>query len=297
MALLEQARKVPLRDWVAYRRILWLSRDRLLFLRQHPNREHAHFHVCVADLTLGKITFLAPLTQRFNRFTGVRWEQSVSPNGRWLLWIDRGRRSSATVASLDGLCCVSWTLDNDCDPMFWTPDSRGIVSTDLSQTYGNVSTLRRLTPPYRPEPYAALPRGIRNVDTLLVVDATRVIVVPFTDGELVQRVPIVHTGLLDNALRQRVTVVSFPTKIALWEACISPDGCWCAWLVGNLPGSAATTSALWVSRTDGSQLRSVGEIRVGPDTIPPAALSWRPYSRTISFSYDGALWVVPTGLA
>lgn len=262
-------------------RLFWLSDHALLVRRDGGRTWHR------LDLRTGATAALTALTRRYRRTGSLLQPLSVSPDRAWLLWTDNDRTVHA--ATVDGARSFSVPVENTWDPVLWMPDSQALVTTDLSQTYGNAATLHPVRAPHAPRAFAfhaPVAWRLSNLDQTHLLAADRLWVCRWVDGESAPagRLTLGWTSLRAVTPRARTTAMPLPPGVRRADACPSPDGARVVWLLRR-----RNRDEVWVSAIDGAGLRPVAGA-VGPEI---RWVDWRPDGRSVSVVRDGVLTLHP----
>ena len=140
--------------------------------------------------------------------------------------------------------------------------------------------------------------------------------VPDTNAALIDRTPTPappypvgrRIGVGANYAMKTCTVAK-PRGAFLLEAVLSASGDRIAWLFDCPPESGANSfwrrvftflhadkdhsADVWISRADGSNLQEIGMLPLGENEEVPVGLRWTPSGDSLSFLYNGGLYLVP----
>ncbi len=274
--------------WASYRNYFWLSSNEILFLREQ--RQSGHFSLIRRNIEKAKETTLHELTHRFNQFHGLRWEQSLSPDRQWLLWDDVSlKQNQVTVARIDGQSSFSWSVENNYDPILWIPARSGILSTELSSTYGHNATFRSLHFPHRPisVPFQLAQKSpLNNTCCIQLLAPNRLRFIAPDYETTTQNITVFETSL-DSSSRLLKFPVALPIPAIVKEISFSPDENHIAWALQTSEANNRITTTLWISDGHGQSMRLI-EKRKG--TI--SSLAWTPDSHRLSFVDGESLWLI-----
>lgn len=239
-----------------------------------------------------------------------------SPDGKWIACVpgDYSGPSYHTAMTVDGARLVRWPRRDNRSPrerLLWSPASTSWVA--LSDGDGAEWEARKLDfiSPGRVMRIKPTGQGTDQVlgittnDKLLVASGIDTHDAGFASGEPVK---LTEIDLLDP----RAARPAHPVTVGVGDAvdCISLScqGDRLAWLIQmkrrSNPSFLDRTLALlgrhevdrlslWVSRTDGSDLREVGRLDVAGVAIGSGALNWAPDGKRVSFWENDNLWVIP----
>ncbi len=299
----------------------WLSDHEILFLSIQRASENLGDYTAVRyDTRTGIQTDLTALEQtlfahRCNMHTSA-WQ--VSPDGKYLLWngsdtiagTDPATQQPALllkerwyVTSLDGKQTQTWprvTSDHPC--AFWLSDSHQWVewhdhySNNGAQLRMEIHTIGKDAVTFLNsalDPRSYMPIGLTGPENGLCV-SPRV-----GDGD----VTLVRWAMTPGFVSHSGTFLPTPGKTGPIEAIVSPQGDRIAWKFGATPGPRflsgtrfmrhlhPSEAGLYVSRSDGSDMRLLGAFHTPPDEL--IHLRWTPDGRRLSFACRGSLYTVP----
>lgn len=124
------------RDQITY---FWLSPHELLVFTGANRRS---LQAIRYDTRTGRQTPLPALTRELRTARLLRM-LDVSPNGRWLLWADKGARPPRpVVTAIDGTQTFRWPQGWHNTSLAWLPDSSGWVRTAQTRSGPSIQTYR-----------------------------------------------------------------------------------------------------------------------------------------------------------
>ena len=255
---------------------------------------------------------------------------TLSPDRRWLLWVnERGARQTAVASRVDGSRAVTWPRPWYDYSLAWLPDNSGWV------WHGTVATVHRLAGsrvdlvPFQTKFVASRPGRVAQAPHLLgtapggktiafdtqamhnsdrfysVLDVGRA---GFVFEPIPKQVAFVELDLVRPGAPGRRFTLPMPSGAEQSVLALSPAGDRIAWLTyrnGRAPAflnrlpqelwlsSWKQSASLWVAPTDGGKPpRLVGRLILdeGESVGPP---SWTPDGRRLSYLYQDALWTLP----
>lgn len=255
------------------------------------------------DLRTGREVRLSALSVLFNRYPAPHPWSSLSPDGRWLLWPGCGGYCAAT---LDGSRFLRWPLDSAVVDCAWLGDSRHWVAflndpkkhNPISAAVSDVLAprRRRRLPVAAFEGRSGSPFGLPTLGW-----DGRLRVYSFRWEGVSRQSHIIETGLGAGTPVRTFTVTAPLGHVftgvmsdAPFHSVLSLRGDHITWSCQSGEGAGRQYS-LWVSRTDGSQMREVGRVAAlkGDDVSYPSDLRWLPDERHLSFVYRNGLYIVP----
>jgi hypothetical protein len=324
--LLERSTKIAHITWDANAsaeaipaNFLWISAHKVLCFRGFW--APGHLRVATYDFTTRKEKPLPSLTRLFNRSFNRHTEQSVSPDGKWLLW--RGEQGEIRAATLDGTRHVSWAVPaaDDIYPVCWMQDSRHLVEFTGNSRSGRLTkaVLHRVDAPEESRtlliPASSLlsvgadPGPVVSEDHVVAVATNEndgdgytitVLQTRLTEGKNEPqryRFPVSgNADLYDKVLNDRI-ITSHGDYLA-WEAVEehrNPVRTLVHRLLPFVRAEVERYSVLYVSRINGQEQHQIGCIKVEPTSASeePLYLQWLPDGRQLSFVYDDVLYTIP----
>lgn len=230
----------------------------------------------------------------------------VSPDGKWILFLSKnGDDLIYTATTLDGDRQTAWTnrFDGSVEPV-WLSDSSGFVEWP-ARDGTNYARIRWLSSGLINEfdlgssPMASLQDLDRLKSPYAAVSPKML-----SSGHAAEFFELSGTGERSTLRRYSVSV---PEELQQGESKVflSPRGDRLAWLcfvkrkipelirVRRFPffmTEPRFTTAVLVSRLDGSELRLIGRLRPGDDI---RSVAWTPSGRQLSFIHANSLWTVP----
>jgi hypothetical protein len=283
----------------------WLS-DTDLYYIQETSR--GNYETVRLDLAAGNIVKQAgrgPLRKTQGTLDQTFYWR-VSPDGKWILIVSKNRDDLVyTATTLDGDRQTAWTnrFEGSVEPV-WLSDSSGFVEWP-ARGGTNYARIRWLSSGLvKAFDLGASPTmSLQNLDRLKVPHAT---LSPkmLSSGHAAEFFELSGSG---ERLTLRRYSVSVPEELHQGESKVflSPQGDRLAWLcffkrkipelirVQRFPffiTEPQFTTAVLVSRLDGSELRLIGRLRPGDDI---RNVAWTPSGRQLSFIHGNSLWTVP----
>lgn len=313
--LLEHARRVDQGAWFAkcwdYQ---WLSSHELLLIYPTTNTSYRFVR---HDLLTEQRSELKPFEEIPNP---LQEDIQVSPDGKWLLWtvheydvVTHEAGHELAVSSKEGVVRFSEEQDNSLLAVCWLADSQHWLEFHASKTSGGkcthivrrcmdapneVQPLAMPTSPFEVKKVTALPH-----DHILVQDT-------IFFGECVLTVKDIGLDAKGQSTvlatrRLQVSSLSSPVapqgdRLAVFERVSRQPSPMMRWFYRLLRQDGKTQAkdywTLSVSRLNGSEHREIGSIEIkgtlfARDSLP--CLVWLPDGKSVSFSYDKHLYVIP----
>jgi hypothetical protein len=275
----------------------WLSTNSIFGVREASQGEYEPLKV---DLPSGKTTSLTGLDALFQghekRSDVVRW--SLSPEASWIL-VQVSLRTNTTylASSLDGSQIPTRSSPGFPNEFTWMRNGEGWFELVGQRTNWAVR-LHRLDSPEFKEISVKLPAGSTRYWIKGVAANGSVLVTGTQPRKFPRIVDLFQIDLNSNPARLARVSVLLPRRANLFDLFVSPDGERLGWHLGfersrlseprfskqfpYVDFEKVHTSALWVSKIDGSQMREIGRLKRG-SLISNAG--WMPDSRHFDFGY------------
>jgi len=279
----------------------WVSEDQLLI---HYNREHNELKFRALRLNLPTRTE-TPLPD-FEKLVDGKNEARpflwlVSPDGRWLLSVREQQTNAVfTVTDLNWTVAQLWTNRWMNTRPIWLSRSQGFVEQIFDEGE-SFARLYRLDSPQSErirlnvEPMAAPPEFGRAPMAVLPEasqpDAVECVSFEFAEWK--------------TTMGKFAFPVPSELRASDWTLYPSPAGDRLAWLAyyrQKLPHLAVQrefpfvqaepryVGCLWLSRTDGTELRALGRLQPGDEI---RRVAWAPDGKRLSFILRERIWVLP----
>lgn len=301
----------------------WVSEERLLFLRNAPDRRF--FQAVYVEAGTGVETPLEEFNRRFGDrmltqptlygFDGGHSNQvhyhpphcALSPDGRWLLWYRS--LSPFLAARLDASDLREWPADDRRHNWgVWCSDSSGWVQLvrEPSESPGRGVEIRRARIHSLD---ASTPTRIVNVSGLWdgwpagATPSGQVLLCHCDAREQGRAVDLSLLEVVSDTAAAASHRVELPEGMGYPELRLSPEGERLAWLFSSgLRPEEENLHILAFSDARGEQMREVSELqghhrRKGqhPRYDGPRELRWTPDGGRVSFVFDGVVWAVAAG--
>ncbi len=260
------------------------------------------------DVATGESTLLDGLARVF-RTTGV-WSETVqaSPDGKWVLW---NAGDSWHVATVSGSGHVKLTSKLEWS---WLSGNSSLAGIEENKDYAPKRLVLRDPAGLAKQVSVRLDEfsdKAHNVWSVLLDQ--RVVQVSALPGEQdIDEVRFEAVGLARPSPARYSWSVKLPFRATMHEMVPSADGKKIAWLIerdedrdkfqraanalpGNLYGSRQAAWDLWVSNTDGSDMRRQalpGPCAPMPIAEAPRHIRWGLDGRTLSCVYGDAVWTI-----
>jgi CDP-diacylglycerol--glycerol-3-phosphate 3-phosphatidyltransferase len=292
----------------------WLSTNSIFAVREMSQDEYQPLKV---DLPSGKTTPLPGLDALFQghekRSDTFRW--ALSPDASWILVQICSPSNSAYLAStLDGSGSLTRSSPGVRNQFMWMRNNQGWF--ELVEQRTNLAVrLHRLDTSECKEISVTLPPRSSSSSRYLLEAVTAdgsLLAIESQSGNLSGIVELVQIDLGSNPARLMRLPAALPRRANLLDLFVSPDGERLGWLLsfqrsrlseprfaGHFPFvdfEKAHTSALWVSRIDGSEMREVGHLKLRASI---SIAGWTPDGQNFDFGYlnlaedQFQLWTVP----
>jgi hypothetical protein len=291
----------------------WLSTNSIFAVRETSQGEYQALKV---DLASGKTTPFTGLDALFQghekRSNPFRW--ALSPNASWvLIQICSPSNSTYFASTLDGSGSLTRSSPGIRNQFMWTRDSQGWFELVEQRTRTNLAVrIHRLDTSQFKEVSVTLPTGSRRYWLEAVAANGSLLAYESQLGDPSRIVELNQIDLSSNPARLMRLPATLPRRAILLDLFVSPDGERLGWLLsfersrlskprlaGQFPFvdfEKVHTSALWVSKIDGSQMREVGHLKLGASI---SIAGWTPDGQHFDFGYlnlameQFQLWTVP----
>ena len=281
----------------------WLTDNQLLIFRFTDTRsDRGIWTLSRRNVATGNATALPALSARFNESQGVHGWHSISPDGRWLLWVG-GRGYCAAL--LNGSRFITWQQSTESQTVSvrWLGDSRhwvqgitqdGRMKGFIRHNVANPGEQKRIRLP------GLDPLHIRSGSPYghpVITWDNHLTTTTSTYPQSHSQSRVIKIGLEERA-RMKTHIVKAPMGwlFNYWGE-PSHSGQRVAWECQPRkpsPRKGKVLRSIWVSRVDGRQMHHVGSIEHDKyDGI--YNLQWLPSGRQLSFEYQKALYVVSAG--
>jgi hypothetical protein len=304
---------------------LWISEHEVLYFRGFW--APGHLRVATYDFTTRREKPLTSLTRLFNRSFLRHTEQTVSPDGKWLLWRgEQGEIRAATLENLDaldqddldGTRHVNWAVPeaDEIYPVCWMRDSRHLVEFTADYKSGRLTkaVIRRVDAPEESRTILIPASSLLKVDTDIgpVISENHVVAIATNEIDRDEHtITVLQTSLSAGQTRPQRYWIRVSGRSDLYDRVLAPHGDCIAWeaveeqkdpvrtllhrLLPFVRAEAERYSVLYVSRISGSEEHQLGYVKMEPtpDTEGPVDLKWLPDGKHLSFLYNDALWVTP----
>jgi hypothetical protein len=256
---------------------------------------------------------------------------NVSPDGRWVLWGERGY-NSLFVAATDGFVRFQWPGYGGLSEAYWLTDSHHWLQNVFggNKSIGQIH-LRNVDTPYVSQTFPTVPTSLQGLNILAALSQDRLLIRTPDPSTVVKAFSLPGA----RSVKEIQTTYRDKQQLSLWnlrsgsllrqwtihlpglasDVHVSPQGDRMAWLLQNnraLPWDTLLhrlfpawrmvkhfSMSLWVSRLDGSQMHEVGSIVLRSPAVRAGQISWPwnirwlPGGKRLSFLYNDALWTVP----
>jgi Tol biopolymer transport system component len=251
------------------------------------------------NLAAGTKTRLRRLESRYNsRHGGLTRNIEVSPDGKWLLWIDTPVENGSIGpyiggCSLDGRQRIAagvsemyanWIPRSTQWLAFEENDNGSIVRARIRSATGTVVKSIRVRTP-RPD-----------FDDLVEVHIVRrpdgVRLVTFPAAKDSPAAWMVTWSLRTSLVHESKRTVATPADAIEDGIQLSSDGTRIAWCCD--PAHRGSAEAIWMTQIGTGRMTNLGEVEMTPDEPSTFrfTIRWSPDDKRISFVHDHALWVV-----
>jgi hypothetical protein len=307
----------------------WLPAARLLyFYKGYRHGDQSYFEWRIYNVKTGFDTCPHAFNSLFQRLDGSEQDFRLSPNGRIAFWQASDHTAHLLGATLDSKRQFDFKRGYKHFDLTWLPDSRRWIEWEVSETSdrfvrahvyaldgsGGAHLLRTLpiaaTCPIVPDWFATHPIVSPGSDDILRVEWTEK---RKRNAAQIQVFPL--NGILNTPA---VTYnLRLPSGAEVRDCVVSPGRDRIAWLL-EMPAGVSTpqerhrkirltskstlpkaTLSLWVSRSNGADLRILGSAALVDNGIGgynPAGLRWLPDGKQVSFTARQWLWTLKVDL-
>jgi hypothetical protein len=287
---------------------VWRTDNTLLYWR----RSSAKTLLVERNLATGRERFVHAAPNRADMGPAA---PAVSPNGKWLFWLDTyaGDRNYLLAMPGDRKALLPRRIGSRIwgpDIVQWMPDSRHWLMLDWVTPQGKhmtsgprkywIGDAQSLSQVSAFWIAANSPLYTREASfaTIKLISSTHLLTINSgDDSDPLQDHVLVYDLRINAAMRiSRRFKVRLPFRARVEQAAFSPKGDRVAWLLGKSADDERHADEIWISKTDGSAMRRLARLpgRSTEQDIFYRDLQWLPSGRWVSYRLGDALWKVRT---
>jgi hypothetical protein len=304
-SFLEKARRVAsTTNWCKsddqqYTPSQWLTESNMFALRRNADGRRCAVSVNLAN---GIETPLAAFNMRFSQRKAAPAFWELSPDRKWMLWIDHALPKTWNAATLDGSKYIIWPqpksqVDWDMPIAQWACDS-----DHWAETQGSWLNVHSLSQPRITKTTFVVPPQNMSIDFLCGFDTKNQAIFEASGAGLQ-----LFTVSLKSATAYGHLSSALASRGYLSEIELSPQATKVAWLCENIKNTPAFLQWLprilrphlwdrpiveaWVADMSGSHIHCLGYVEGYDGDLKD--LHWSPNGEKLSFRRQNALYVLP----